>query len=156
MSRGPTKPELESLTGLAAELYIQVRQGGSLDVGPTCPGTVQRYVKLCSGATETPLWDRPLKQGLQGGYSRVPAQTQLHLLTSYCQSRLYFIHVKQIPSTSDGGVLKKRDPPTIMVPHPFRCLPIGHSMWLDAEGPGGFVKKCHQDGVSNFSFDHWT
>lgn len=78
ISRGPTKPELESLTGFAAELYIQVRQGGSLDVGPTCLGTVQRYVKLCSGATETPFWDTPLKQGLQG-YSWVPAQTRLHL-----------------------------------------------------------------------------
>lgn len=29
-------------------------------------------------------------------------------------------------------------------------------MRLDAEWPGGFVNKCHQDGVSNFSFDHWT
>jgi len=29
-------------------------------------------------------------------------------------------------------------------------------MRLDAERPGGFVNKCHQDGVSNFSFDHWT
>lgn len=97
MSRGPTKPELESLTGFAAELYIQVRQGGSLGVGPTWLGTVQRYVKLCSGATETPLWDRPLKQGLQG-YSQVSAQTQLHPLTSYFQSRLYFIHVNQTTS----------------------------------------------------------
>lgn len=66
MSRGPTKPELESLIGLAAELYIQVRQGGSLGVGPTCLGTVQRYVKFCSGATETPFWDSPLKQGFTG------------------------------------------------------------------------------------------
>lgn len=29
-------------------------------------------------------------------------------------------------------------------------------MRLDAERPGGFVNKRHQDGVSNFSFDHWT
>lgn len=43
-----------------------------------------------------------------------------------------------------------------MVPHPFPRLPIGHSMRLDAERPGGFVNKHHQDGVSNFSFDHWT
>lgn len=64
MTRGPTKPELGSLTGFTAELYIQVRQGGSLGVGPTCFGTVQRYVKLCSGATETPFWDRPVKQRL--------------------------------------------------------------------------------------------
>lgn len=64
MTRGPTNPELGSLTGFAAELYIQVKQGGSLDVGPTCFGTVQRYVKLCSGATETPFWNRPLKQRL--------------------------------------------------------------------------------------------
>lgn len=34
MTRGPTKPELVSLMGSTAELYIQVRQGGSLDVGP--------------------------------------------------------------------------------------------------------------------------
>lgn len=62
--RGPTKPELGSLMGFTAELYIQVRHGGSLAVGPTCFGTVQRYVKLCSGATETPFSNRPLKQRL--------------------------------------------------------------------------------------------
>lgn len=43
-----------------------------------------------------------------------------------------------------------------MVPHSFPCLPIGHSVRLDAERPGGFVNKRHQDGVSNFSFDHRT
>lgn len=43
-----------------------------------------------------------------------------------------------------------------MVPHPFPCLPIRHSMRLDAERPGGFVKKRHQDGVTNFSFYHRT
>lgn len=72
MTRGPTKPELESLTGFAAELYIQVRQGGSLDAGPTCFGTVQRYVKLCSGATETPFWDTPLRQTLAWLFPRAP------------------------------------------------------------------------------------
>lgn len=74
MTRGPTKPELGSLIGFTAELYIQVRQGGSLDMGPTCFGTVQRYVKLCSGATETPFWDRPLKQ-IGMVIPKVPVQT---------------------------------------------------------------------------------
>lgn len=61
MTRGPTKPELVSLMGSTAELYIQLRQGGSLDVGPTCFGIVQAYVKLCRGGTDTPFRDTPSK-----------------------------------------------------------------------------------------------
>lgn len=61
ITRGPTKPELVSWMGFIAEEYIQVRQGGSLAVGPTCCGTVQRYVKLWRGSTEAPFHDRPLK-----------------------------------------------------------------------------------------------
>lgn len=53
-------------------------------------------------------------------------------------------------------LIKINEPQTIMVQHPFPCLPIGHSMRLDAEWPGGFVSKCHQDGVTNFSFYYRT
>lgn len=62
----------------------------------------------------------------------------------------------ELHHTLSTEALKKREPRTIMVPHPFPRLPIGHSVRLDAERPGGFVNKHHQDGVSNFSFDHWT
>lgn len=53
-------------------------------------------------------------------------------------------------------LIQINEPQTIMVPHPFPCLPIGHSMRLDAEWPGGFVSKRHQDGITNFSFYHRT
>lgn len=101
MTRGPTKPELGSLMGFTAELYIQVRQGGSLDMGPTRFGTVQRYVKLCSGATETPFWDRPLKQRLAWLFPRSLYKLGYIFSPADIHTGLYFIHVAKIPGISE-------------------------------------------------------
>lgn len=98
MTRGPTKPELESLTGSTAELYIQVRQGGSLDVGPTCFGTVHLYVKFCRGATEIPCWDRPLKQRLEWLFSR--SLYKLVATSHQVHPRSAFIHVTKTAGIS--------------------------------------------------------